>query len=303
MHRLTTFLWLLFFIIIPLPAGSENILTIYYTSSLNGNLDGCRCEMNPVAGLVKRAAFLHSLETSGPSLILDAGDIFDEYPDPDLAAHILQVYEELGYDAIAVGDQEFTIGAAGLLEYKMDFPLICHNLRVSRGESGGEPFTPGPVIVETGGLRIGILALIDPTVVIRATATQKEGIRVSTPVSTAEAMLGLYRQGALDLTVLLYHGSFRGALEAVKACPEIDIAIFAHEGLLFPPQKVGSTILASPGEEGNRLGILTLHLGSGGIESFENKFRFFSYEEDPDDPKVRRRIETYRQELRSRLFH
>lgn len=74
--------------------------------------------MNPVAGLVKRAAFLRSLETSGPSLILDAGDIFDEYPDPDLAAHILQVYAELGYDAIAVGDQEFTNGAAGLLEYK-----------------------------------------------------------------------------------------------------------------------------------------------------------------------------------------
>ena len=71
--------------------------------------------MNPVAGLVKRAAFLRSLETSGPSLILDAGDIFDEYP---LAAHILQVYAELGYDAIAVGDQEFTNGAAGLLEYK-----------------------------------------------------------------------------------------------------------------------------------------------------------------------------------------
>ena len=118
MYHLTTFLWLLFFTIIPLPAGSENTITIYYTASLNGNVDGCRCKMNPVAGLVKRAAFLRSLETSGPSLILDAGDIFDEYPDPDLAAHILQVYAELGYDAIAVGDQEFTNGAAGLLEYK-----------------------------------------------------------------------------------------------------------------------------------------------------------------------------------------
>ena len=118
MYHLTTFLWLLFFTIIPLPAGSENTITIYYTASLNGNVDGCRCKMNPVAGLVKRAAFLRSLETSGPSLILDAGDIFDEYPDPDLAVHILQVYAELGYDAIAVGHQEFTNGAAGLLEYK-----------------------------------------------------------------------------------------------------------------------------------------------------------------------------------------
>jgi hypothetical protein len=58
------------------------------------------------------------------------------------------------------------------------------------------------VIVETEGLRIGILALIDPPVVITATDPQKEGIRVSTPVSTAEAMLGLYRQ---ELRSRLFH--------------------------------------------------------------------------------------------------
>jgi hypothetical protein len=32
-------------------------LTIYYTASLRGDLDGCACERNRVAGLVKRAAF------------------------------------------------------------------------------------------------------------------------------------------------------------------------------------------------------------------------------------------------------
>ena len=112
----------------------------------------------------------------------------------------------------------------------------------------------------------------------------------------------LYRQEALDLTVLLYHGPLRCALAVVKACPGVDVAIFAHEGLLLPPQRIGGTILASPGEESNRLGILTLHLDSGGSERFEGKFRFFSYEKDPDDLSVRKRIVSYRQELRSRLF-
>jgi 2',3'-cyclic-nucleotide 2'-phosphodiesterase (5'-nucleotidase family) len=291
------------------PADAENTLTIYYTSSLNGNLDGCTCDMNPVAGLVKRAAFLRALEHSGPTLILDAGDIYDEYPDPDLDRHILEVYEELNYDAIAVGDQEIPSVAANTLEYKTNSPLICHNLLIQNSPPEDAPseekareslvFTPGPVVVESKGLRIGILSLIDPATV---PLPSDKGIRIADPIPVAEMMLKRYGQMGLDATVLLYHGPFRSAEQLVNACPGIDVAIFAHEQRLVAPRKIGSALLASPGEEGNQLGILTLHLSHRGIENFESNFRFFSYEEDPDDPAVRSRIDTYRQKLRSLLY-
>ena len=281
------------------PADAETTLTIYYTSSLNGNLDGCTCDMNPVAGLVKRAAFLRALEPSGPTLILDAGDIFDEYPDPDLERHILEVYEELNYDAIAVGDQEIPSVAANPLEYKTNSPLICHNLLIQNSPPESLVFTPGPVVVESKGLRIGILSLIDPATV---PSPSDKGIRIADPIPAAEMMLKRYGQMGLDVTVLLYHGPFRSAVELVNACPGIDVAIFAHEQRLVAPRKIGSALLSSPGEEGNQLGILTLHLGPRGIENFESDFRFFSYEEDPDDPAVRSRIDTYRQKLRFLLY-
>ena len=281
------------------PADAETTLTIYYTSSLNGNLDGCTCDMNPVAGLVKRAAFLRALEPSGPTLILDAGDIFDEYPDPDLERHILEVYEELNYDAVAVGDQEIPSVAANTSEYKTNSPLICHNLLIQNSPPESLVFTPGPVVVESKGLRIGILSLIDPATV---PSPSDKGIRIADPIPAAEMMLKRYGQMGLDVTVLLYHGPFRDAVELVNACPGIDVAIFAHEQRLVAPRKIGSALLSSPGEEGNQLGILTLHLGPRGIENFESNFRFFSYEEDPDDPAVRSRIDTYRQKLRSLLY-
>jgi 2',3'-cyclic-nucleotide 2'-phosphodiesterase (5'-nucleotidase family) len=281
------------------PVDAETTLTIYYTSSLNGNLDGCTCDMNPVAGLVKRAAFLRALEPSGPTLILDAGDIFDEYPDPDLERHILEVYEELNYDAIAVGDQEIPSVAANTLEYKTNSHLICHNLLIQNSPPESLVFTPGPVVVESKGLRIGILSLIDPATV---PSPSDKGIRIADPIPAAEMMLKRYGQMGLDVTVLLYHGPFRNAEELVNACPGIDVAIFAHEQRLVAPRKIGSALLSSPGEEGNQLGILTLHLGPRGIENFESNFRFFSYEEDPDDPAVRSRIDTYRQKLRSLLY-
>ena len=82
------------------PADAETTLTIYYTASLNGNLDGCTCEMNPVAGLVKRAAYLRNLDASSPTVILDAGDIFDEYPDLEPQ----DVEQSLRYAAWTVDD-------------------------------------------------------------------------------------------------------------------------------------------------------------------------------------------------------
>jgi 2',3'-cyclic-nucleotide 2'-phosphodiesterase (5'-nucleotidase family) len=304
MKVLVKLILLLFAVLCAVPAGTETTLTIYYTASLNGNLDGCTCEMNPVAGLVKRAAFLRTLKPSGPTVILDAGDIFDEYPDPDLAQHILEVYRELRYNAVALGDQELAADPQSLLLYKMEFPLICHNLFIqgdtSEGNAAqGELFTPPPFVVESGNLRIGILSLIDPTTVLRPA---ERGIRIADPIFTAETALSRCDLTDLDLTILLYHGSFRNAMELVNTCPGIDVAIFAHEQQLIPPRKIGTTVFASPGEEGNQLGILTLRLGPGGIESFKSNYRFFSYVADPDDPAVRRRIDTYRKKLRSYLY-
>jgi 2',3'-cyclic-nucleotide 2'-phosphodiesterase (5'-nucleotidase family) len=286
------------------PAGCESTLTIYYSASLNGNLDGCTCDLNPVAGLVKRAAFLRTLETSSPTCILDAGDIFDEYTDPDLEKHILEVYGELSYDAVALGDQELAASHENLLLYRAEFPLICHNLFIQKDCSGDtksdeQPFTPAAVVVEREGLRIGILSLLDPAVVHPSI---QRGMRIADPIPAAESALSHSNRLDLDLTILLYHGPFTDALELVNACHGIDVVIFAHEQKLVPPRKIGTTVFASPGNEGNYLGELTLFLGRKGIKRFESDFRFYSYEADPDDPAVRRRIDTYRKKLRSRLY-
>jgi len=280
-----------------LPAGCETTLTIYYTASLNGNLDGCTCEMNPVAGLVKRAAFLRTLETSGPTLILDAGDIFDEYPDPDLNKHILAVYQELGYDAIAVGDQELANGPEALLDYAEASPLICHNLRFMEKNGSTRSFSPEPRVIEVHWLNVGIFALVDPSII----RTTRSGIKVMSPTAAAQEVLRTWSKKRVDVKIALYHGPYRSARELVESCPDIDLLIFGHEGRLVAPEKIGNTVVVSPGDEGDYLGILELTLTSGGINGFRNRFEFFSYAGHPDDPKVRDRIEIYKQNLRSKI--
>jgi len=301
--RLITILVISGLSIFPREVDGEESISIYYSASLNGNLDGCNCDMNPVAGLVKQAAFLRSHEPPNLSLLVDAGDILDELPDEELARHILDVYAELGYNAIAVGDQELSNGLGKLFEYSQRYPLICHNLFVLT-ENGAVSFSGDPLNFKIGNLRICMFALIDPCLT-DDTDREQNTIRIASPVSTAERLLGGCQQLEADLTIVLLHGSLPSAVNLVENVTGIDLLIFAHEGQLLPPQTIGNTVLVSPGNEGNYLGNVTVTVRPDTpdtIGNVENRFVYFSYSDDPDDPAVRERIRTYKAKLRSLLI-
>src|SRR4030042_573075 len=93
-------------------ARSESLL--WDSASLDGNLDGCTCVSQPRAGLVKRAAFLRTAPQRSRALLVDAGDLFGTRRDDQLAAELLENYDELGADAIAMGDQGLSPGGGPL---------------------------------------------------------------------------------------------------------------------------------------------------------------------------------------------
>lgn len=281
----------------------EQYFSIYYTSSLNGNLDGCECKASPKSGLVKRAAFLRS-RARGDSILVDAGDVLDVAPDAELTRHLFEVYRELGYDAVAVGDQELSNGTAALRQYVADYALLANNLGLKAGAADA-PLSPGPLSLRKGKLRVTVISLIDPEVFALYPKQLKAQISITPP---AEALASLLASAALSrgdeaalLTVLLYHGTIEAAASLVSQGSGVDVLIAGHEQRLVHPQKVGSAILASPGEEGNRVGILTLKLRAGRIAGYSNEFRLFDYMRDLDDSAVRKRIDQYREALRAKV--
>jgi len=277
----------------------ERQFTIFYTSSLNGNLDGCVCKGAPKAGLVKRAFYLRRERDVDNSLLVDTGDIFNVYEDRLLAREILEVYRELDYDAVAVGDQEFANGVAELLTNGEEYPLFCHNLTLCPDESRCIFFSNEPLVIEKSGIHIGLFALLDPEVFTLYPEEVKKQIKLSSPQAAAENMLR--KLGGVDLTLLLFHGSYEKAAELAENVEGIEVIVVGHEQRLIEAHKVNDSILVSPGEEGNRLGILTLALTQRGVTEYDNYFRLFRYEGDEDDAAVRRRIEKYKLELREKL--
>ena len=299
------FLYFLFFIAI-FPAAAvfgagEQELTLYYTASLNGNLDGCVCKGAPKAGLVKRAAYLKELQEEDSSILIDGGDIFEVQADELLADYILEVYAKYGYDAVGIGDQEFSNGPEYLLEKAKSFPFIAHNLKVMEKNGRWREISEGSAIIKKGKVSVGVISVIDPKVFKLYRPEVTERLEVTQPVETVKGQMLLLSKEKVKLVLLLYHGYWDHAVETVKAVPGIDVAVVAHEQLLKEPVEQNGAIMVSPGEQGNRIGILRLLVENGRIAEYENSFEYFSYTKDPDDPYVREVINEYYKKLTERI--
>jgi 2',3'-cyclic-nucleotide 2'-phosphodiesterase (5'-nucleotidase family) len=278
---------------------------LWYSASLDGNLDGCTCVSRPRAGLVKRAAFLRTAPERARALLVDAGDLFGTSGDDRLAVEILETYGELEYDAIAVGDQELSLGGAWLLAHAGRFPLVAHNLSLRPDIDPPPPLSVDPLLVETPWERVAIVALIDPSVLERYPSAILDSIRIASPQVAARLQIAKLEQEPAALRVLLFHGPWEAAERLAAAVPGFDVVVVGHDGGLHESRRIRGAVLVSPGEEGNRVGMIELTIARTGagrprVVRFTATLRLFSFESDPDDPLVRQRINDYREALRVR---
>ncbi len=277
----------------------EKQIIIYYSSSLNGNLDGCDCKSNPRSGLVKRAFLLRNIDKTR-SILLDTGDIFDVYKDTILSDYILQSYIDLQYDAVAVGDQEFSNGADYVRKRTGDNLLISSNLRIKDDRSVFRQVSESHFLLNRGKLKITVLSITDPEVFRFYPEEITEAIKIEKPEKTIRTELNIPEVNKSDLILLLFHGSLDRVRELASMFPAINIIIVGHEQQILNGEMIGKTIILSPGGEGNLLGDLNVSVKNQEL-IFNNNFISFNYLTDPDDPVIRNRIEDYNTILKQRL--
>jgi 2',3'-cyclic-nucleotide 2'-phosphodiesterase (5'-nucleotidase family) len=268
-------------------------LRILYTGSLNGNLDGCTCRYVPRAGLVKVAAWLRSSPGRRDALLVDAGDLLAADPDQQLAYEMVEAFRELGYDAVAVGDQDIRGGIEPLHAFAQRIPLLADNVAFADDPVLEGTFPPGELVIRRAGWTVGVFSLLDPGALGPNDDGEASPVAVASPEAAARETVDRFTRRRVDLTVLLYHGRRSAAEDLSRAVPGIDVLIFAHEQELVAPVHVGRTIVASPGEEGNRVGILEIAKRDGLVAIAGSGFHELHYLGDPDDPGVRARIVRY----------
>ncbi len=212
---------------VPDAAGTTGrvTLSIVGTTDLHGRV----FPSNGRGGLAQLGGYLRNLRSAravdgGAVLLLDAGDTFQGGIESNLSegALVVDAYNALGYDALAIGNHEFEYGALdtasgdgeppdmrGALKAaaaRARFPFLAANLiDESTGRPVAWPNVRPSTIVDTTGLRVGIVGVMTRDGLTKTLAANVQGLGTAALAPTVETEARRLRQRGVDVVVVLAH--------------------------------------------------------------------------------------------------
>ena len=232
-----------------------------------------------IGGLPRIAAYVRAVreecEREGAgALLVDGGDWFQGTPEGlvDHGSAYLAAVAEVGYDAMVVGNHELDHGIeqlAGMISER-GIPATCANLRVrATGErvAWAEPWR----VVETGGVRIGVVGLLTPTT---PSITHRDAalLEFSDPVAAlTEAREALAE--STDWILPITHLGVVDDRRLAKAHPDLDVVVGGHSHTyLKRGVKQGETFIVQAGSKGSAVGRLDLWFDAESKELLEYEY-------------------------------
>jgi len=260
--------------------GAEPVkeFSLVYNVNNAGYVDVCGCKKKEVrqGSLTRRASFLKQLRTTGRQIcLLDGGSSLFAIKD-NLKEHereeairkaqlIVESYNRMGYKAMAIGPFDLAGGLDTLrdLEKKAEFVFLSANL--VDGNTGELYFKPS-VVLEAGGVRLGVIGLTLSTLNKKYLAKVAPNMKVLDPFEAAKKYLAEL-QGKVDLVVALSHLRQENNIKLVSELKELEILldpyieygnhhtwIKEHEWLDFKDE----TVFLRTDGQGARLGVLDI---------------------------------------------
>lgn len=248
---------------------SEPTIRLYVLSTAAGALEPCGCTKDQLGGIDHVAAFLKSQAAHAPrAIVVGAGPMLflDPKLEPSRATQDLWKAEalasslgDLGLAAWAPGANDWAAGAAELtrLDAMSRADVLAKNL------AGASFSGKATRVVESGGYRVGLAGVSDPTGPIGA----PEGLTVSDPKAALESSLAdLKKQGAQIFVALI-------AMERGKALRLAELVPGYHAFVVgkpydkgegndapMPPAVVGDTLVVEPQNHLQAVGIVDLYV-------------------------------------------
>ena len=271
-------------------------VVIIYTNNTNGFLENCHCPSHPYGALEKRAVVIDSIRGAEKNiLMLDAGDILDIVPNRLKHQVVLQAYDYMNYDAWTAGDQDFVEGIDFFQEkfLNLKMPLISLNIICKN-----KFFASKYIFKQFDQIKIGITGFIDHDFQKYIYSDAKKYIKfIAGDKLLKTALHDMSAQCDFNI-VLSHHGIDHDRLIARKYSG-IDLIIGAHsQTITKEPELVNETLIVQAGENGFRIGVLTLFFNHKKLESVDNQLMLLT-EHDPDHPQIIKLIEQYKNERQS----
>lgn len=255
----------------------NNKLVILHTNDTHSQLEPTAPDAvryPDMGGYARRLGVINQIRQEEANVLLvDAGDFSQGTPYYNFFKGRVEVQgiNKMEYDAVALGNHEFDNGMdtlAAILRLAK-FPLVVSNYDVS--ESAIAEFVKPYLVVEKGGIRIGIFAL-GAELKGLVMEEQYKGVKYQDPVKTVKQYEKLLKkQKKCDVIVCLSHlGSDSTStkvndFQVAKQSEYVDVFIGGHSHTLLENVKTSnakgkSVLIAQMGKSGLFLGRVDLYL-------------------------------------------
>lgn len=236
-----------------------------------------------------------NLKAGIPTLLLDAGDIFVGTPEGAVSggAAVVEVMNVTRYDAAAVGNHEFDHGVPNLerLAASADFPFLCANALTS---PGGEelPFARPYVIMECGGLIVGIIGVITQSTPSIVMPGRIEKVTFSDPMDAARRCAAELIEQGTDFIILISHCGLEEDKKLAAGLEDVGLIVGGHSHELLKKPLMArptGTIIVQAGDSGRYLGKLDLLVDPHRRRAITRRYELIPLKEDacPPDPSVK----------------
>jgi 2',3'-cyclic-nucleotide 2'-phosphodiesterase (5'-nucleotidase family) len=243
-------------------------LTILHTNDMHGRV----YYPGEARGLVRIATHVRRIRAEMPNvLLLDAGDII--HGTPEMKAFrglpILAGMNALAYDAATVGNHEFDFGQDILRDAIANsrFPLLSANVRNRQTGAIWTGLRPS-VVLERGGVRIGVFGLTTPTTVDIQWPRTLAGIQFTDPTEAAAEQVRLLREKErVDVVVCLSHLGYEPDRKLAADVAGMDVILGGHSHTRLAEQVwINGTLIMQTGAHSVALGRADLVVRKGAGE-------------------------------------
>jgi 2',3'-cyclic-nucleotide 2'-phosphodiesterase/3'-nucleotidase len=261
--------------------ASRQTITLLSTTDIHGHIEPIDYYSNKSSNfsLAKIATLVKEQRAEAPkALLLDCGDTTQGTPlayyfavkdlkptNPTIAA-----FNEMHYDAMAVGNHELNFGLAELWKAKREstFPWLAANLKEIY--TAGDGFIRSYIIKNVGGVRVGIVGFVTPGVPRWEIPEHYRGYEFQPIVESARRVIPLVRK-QVDLLVVIMHSGLdrdlvsgkilegeadRGenaAWELAEQVPGIDLIFYGHTHSEMAELMVNGVLMAQAKNWGGSL--------------------------------------------------
>lgn len=280
------------------------------------NADGSRMAVGGAAAL---ATYLEREEAENSrTLIIDSGDFMQG---PAISSYFegkptVEVFNEIGVDAVAVGNHEFDWGWDALQQRmaEAEFPFLANN--IIRDATGEQPEGIAPYeVFKLQGVEVGVIGVGNPDTKNVTLPEATQGFSFLNVEETAAAVadsVEALRDQKVETIVVLPHMGLESASEGLLAdllnrlpagtAEEIDFALGGHIPLDISTEINGVPVVQPLGNTRGYADVtLTVDRKTKDVVAFEATSDRVLTDEVAPDPEVQQIVERYEVELQEIL--